>query len=265
VRSPFGAPLRTGLIARNRAARRYSRRVHSRRARLLAAVVVVAASAAMALVALGASAGPLLHTVHQTVGQLPTRSRVPETTRARPVPRMLHPGSGHAPSLLLTVVLVAALFAVALVLALVAGAVVYYGRGGLLLGRAPAPALDSRDLDADAAGLRAAALRARAALDGEDPRSAVIRCWVTLQDAAAASGIARTASETSAELATRVLGGFAVDALALDLLQRQYNRARFSEAPVTERDRSAARAAADRIVAGLVAPAERAEQVPADV
>jgi hypothetical protein len=68
----------------------------------------------------------------------------------------------------------------------------------------------------------------------------IVACWVGLEEAAAAAGIAREASETSAELASRVLTSLDAPAAAVDELLQRYRRARFSRHPLAEADRAAA-------------------------
>ncbi|WP_153396987.1 DUF4129 domain-containing protein [Ornithinicoccus halotolerans] len=81
--------------------------------------------------------------------------------------------------------------------------------------------------------------RARAAAE-EDPRNAVVACWVALEDAAASSGLPRGPAETSMEFTSRVLTRWQVRQEPLTELARLYREARFSRHPVTEEQRERA-------------------------
>lgn len=65
----------------------------------------------------------------------------------------------------------------------------------------------------------------------------VIACWVRLEDAAAAAGAARQASETPSELASRVLTDLHAPPVAVDRLLTRYRTARYSHHPLGEDDR----------------------------
>ena len=75
----------------------------------------------------------------------------------------------------------------------------------------------------------------------------IVACWVRLEDAAAAAGSGRRPSETSAELAVRVLTGFQAPPDAVDQLLELYRAARYSRHRLGEDDRRAATAALDAI------------------
>ncbi len=76
------------------------------------------------------------------------------------------------------------------------------------------------------------AARSTALAEGE-PRNVVVRCWVALEDAAAASGLARDPAETAAEFTARFLGRWQVEARLTQELAELYREARFSRRPVT--------------------------------
>lgn len=76
-----------------------------------------------------------------------------------------------------------------------------------------------------------------------DPRSAIVRCWLRLEEAVAAAGLPRVPSETSAEFTQRVLRSLDLDPRAVATLARLFREARFSEHTLGEPERSAARAA----------------------
>lgn len=74
--------------------------------------------------------------------------------------------------------------------------------------------------------------RARALAEGE-PRNVVVRCWVSLEDAAASSGLPRNPAETAAEFTHRFLGVWDVDEVSTQELAELYREARFSRHPVS--------------------------------
>jgi Domain of unknown function (DUF4129) len=80
----------------------------------------------------------------------------------------------------------------------------------------------------------------------------VIACWVRLEDAAAAAGVERMASETPAELASRVLGDLHAPAPAVERLLVRYRTARFSDHPLDESDRAVAIRSLEEIRAAIV-------------
>lgn len=72
-----------------------------------------------------------------------------------------------------------------------------------------------------------------AALAEGEPRNVVVRCWVALEDAAAASGLERDVAETSAEFTRRFLGTWEVEEATTQELAELYREARFSRHEVT--------------------------------
>jgi hypothetical protein len=84
-----------------------------------------------------------------------------------------------------------------------------------------------------------------------DVRNAIVACWLRLEAAVEAAGVARHASDTSTELATRVLGEHAVDPRALQTLAALFREARFSSHTMGEGQRDAALDALARIHASL--------------
>ena len=79
-----------------------------------------------------------------------------------------------------------------------------------------------------------------AALIGGPVDEVIVACWVRLEDAAAAAGVARGPAETSAELASRVLTDLHAPEDAVDGLLQRYRQARYSHHPLDEEDRAAA-------------------------
>ncbi|MGC4804354.1 DUF4129 domain-containing protein [Micromonospora sp. DT233] len=97
-----------------------------------------------------------------------------------------------------------------------------------------------------------------------DPRTAVIACWVRLEEAAEAVGVARRTGDTPTDLVTRLLRGdpaAGVPAIAsADVLAEfahVYREARYATRPVDERTRDQARAALGRLRGELTAVAAR--------
>ncbi|WP_229399734.1 DUF4129 domain-containing protein [Micromonospora okii] len=95
-----------------------------------------------------------------------------------------------------------------------------------------------------------------------DPRTAVIACWVRLEEAAAAAGVARKVGDTPTDLVTRLLRGDAeagvpaiVSADVLAEFAHVYREARYATRPVDERTRDQARAALRRLRGELTAVA----------
>lgn len=84
-----------------------------------------------------------------------------------------------------------------------------------------------------------------------DPRSAIVRCWLRLEEAVAAAGLPRVPSETSTEFALRVLRSLDLDPRAVATLAQLFREARFSDHTLGEPERSAARAALQRLADDL--------------
>ena len=104
-----------------------------------------------------------------------------------------------------------------------------------------------------AAALVEDAARRMAALADGDPRNGIVRCWVRLEEAVADAGLPRDAHETSAEFTVRVLHVLDLDPHAIGELAGLYREARFSEHPLTEDARGAARDALTRLQDDLAA------------
>jgi hypothetical protein len=73
------------------------------------------------------------------------------------------------------------------------------------------------------------------------PRNGIVACWVRLEETVAEAGVRPLPSETSSELATRVLHALDVDPRAVGTLARLYREARFSEHELGEDVRAQAR------------------------
>ncbi|MCD0446750.1 DUF4129 domain-containing protein [Glycomyces sp. A-F 0318] len=76
---------------------------------------------------------------------------------------------------------------------------------------------------------------------GDDPRSAIMACWVHFERASEAVGIERESSDTPADLVRRLLERHRLDGAALTRLSAAYLRARYSPHDVVEADRDQAR------------------------
>jgi len=83
--------------------------------------------------------------------------------------------------------------------------------------------------------------------EGREPRDAIERAWLGLEEGAADSGVHRLPAETPGEFVRRVLARVASDRDAAGDLLDLYLRARFSDAPVTAADVDAARAAIEAL------------------
>jgi hypothetical protein len=89
-------------------------------------------------------------------------------------------------------------------------------------------------------------------LAGGDPRRAVIACWLRLEEAAGAAGVARHPYDTSTDLVLRLLRGFDVREPALAGFAELYRLARYAPHPVDERMSGRARAFLRELRDGLV-------------
>lgn len=112
----------------------------------------------------------------------------------------------------------------------------------------------------DVEELRQAVAAGLADIDaGGDTRAAVVGCWLRLERAAAAAGVARAVTETPSELARRVLSECHVDERALTSLMRAYHQARYAPHDVTVDTHHAARAALAAVAEQLDAAAAAKE------
>jgi len=80
-----------------------------------------------------------------------------------------------------------------------------------------------------------------------EPRDAVERAWLGLEEGAADSGVRRLPAETPAEFAARVVARVDADRDAAARLLSLYLRARFGNAPVTAEDVAGARSAVEAL------------------
>jgi hypothetical protein len=76
---------------------------------------------------------------------------------------------------------------------------------------------------------------------GDDPRAAIMACWLHFERASEAVGIERESSDTPADLVRKLLVRHELDGAALRRLSEAYLRARYSPHQVVEADRDQAR------------------------
>lgn len=88
-------------------------------------------------------------------------------------------------------------------------------------------------------------------LDRGTSSEAVINAWLALERTATSIGIDDDVARTPAEFVAEVLGGFHVGPEAIERLAALYREARFSEHPIGEEQREAARQALRRVRADL--------------
>lgn len=88
-------------------------------------------------------------------------------------------------------------------------------------------------------------------LSGTDVRAAVIRAWLGLEDAAAAAGTPRLATDAPADLVARLLAAHELRPGRVERLADLYRQARFSLAPMSDADRRDALAALADVHADL--------------
>jgi hypothetical protein len=193
-----------------------------------------------------------------------TRPAVPQLTWSQAPPPPTHSaepthGGVHLPGWLLTALSV---IGVVVGLAVVAFAAWYLWR----LLRRPAPeeyaaTFSATDDDREVLA-QAVADGRRALLDGDDARTAVIACYVAMEQALAASGIARLASDSPTDLLERAtsggLSGGPAGAAAAELTGL-FREARHSTHPMDGGHRDRAAAALAAIAAALDARAATAE------
>ncbi|WP_155374217.1 DUF4129 domain-containing protein [Catellatospora vulcania] len=83
--------------------------------------------------------------------------------------------------------------------------------------------------------------------DAADPRTAVIACWVRLEQAAAAAGVPRLPDDTATDLVVRMLHRRSLDAGVLNGFADVYRRARYATHRVDDDMRLQARASLHRL------------------
>jgi hypothetical protein len=88
-------------------------------------------------------------------------------------------------------------------------------------------------------------------LDQGAPADGIVGCWLLLERSVADAGVPRAPWETSGEFAVRVLRALDLDPRAVAGLAALYREARFSDHPLGEDARAAARGHLDRVAAEL--------------
>ncbi|MBA3488323.1 MAG: DUF4129 domain-containing protein [Longispora sp.] len=121
----------------------------------------------------------------------------------------------------------------------------------------PQPAPANKSVNGGASEARAAVQAGIDALDYDnDPRRAVIACWVGLEAAAADAGTARESGDTPAELVRRLLATQQVSVGVLAELAELYRMARYAPHVIDEDMRTRARSALTHLHAELTRTAE---------
>ncbi|ACZ86826.1 DUF4129 domain-containing protein [Streptosporangium roseum] len=119
-------------------------------------------------------------------------------------------------------------------------------------GDRPPAVRPAQERPAAAAEMRAALRAGLTDLDaGDDPRRAVIACWLRLEHAAAGAGTPRLAADTPGDLVTRLLAAHRVSGPALGRLAAAYRQARYAPHEVTGSLRGTARRALAEVDAEL--------------
>jgi len=102
--------------------------------------------------------------------------------------------------------------------------------------------------EADLPTLHRGLLRASDVLEStREPRDAIVRAWMGLQEAAEDSGVRRRPAETPTEFTTRVFQSVDADRAAATALLRVYLRVRFRAGGATQSDVAVARDAIERL------------------
>ncbi|MFE6887899.1 DUF4129 domain-containing protein [Streptomyces sp. NPDC057694] len=158
-------------------------------------------------------------------------------------------GSDDASGVSLSVV--AAGLAVALLVVVVVVLVVRLRRHGLSLPRPPERPVAAEE-DAERELLLSVIGEGRRALaDGTDARAAVIACYAAMEEALAASGVPRHASDSPADLLTRASRAGLAAGTAASRLTALFREARYSSHPMDDSRRVAAAEALEEIAGPL--------------
>jgi hypothetical protein len=111
------------------------------------------------------------------------------------------------------------------------------------------PAEDQREVTVDLDA-------ARAALAGGAPRNAIVACWMQLERDAADAGVPRQPFDTSTEYVERVIGASSVDPAPIGELAALFREARFSRHALSDDHRVRAVSALERVATALRPVAE---------
>ena len=214
-------------------------------------LVLAAGVGVIVLLVAAASAGPVRMWTTRPVVPSADATRTTGSTVPATLPTFLEPsGLSSRTTAVLQILAV-------LLLALVIGAGIPTARAlrrptQIAANRAPeghdASALpDAPDRDVVEVDLAAA----RAALAEGSPRNAIVACWMQLERDAAAAGLSRVSSETSAEYVARVVASGSVNAGPIGELAALYREARFSRHDLGDEHRARALASLERVAAAL--------------
>lgn len=141
-------------------------------------------------------------------------------------------------------------------------------RRALRLGQGDDPdALDGADEALLTARLAQSAEKSLARLREGDPRNAIVRCWLDLEDTVSGIGLSRDPALTSEEFTAEVLTRYAVTPATISDLAALYREARFSEHALGELQRERAlealRSLRDELDRSRAAPSlASAEEIP---
>ncbi|GHC04703.1 membrane protein [Streptomyces anthocyanicus] len=218
------------------------------RLREAAAPLLLAATGVIGVLAL------VLHrfsTGGNTTGPPPPLAREPAPTPTflTPPPQQRHGSTDHSS---LPLYLVLALLAAVAVVVVVVAVVRRLRRFGLRVPQRPGPP-GTVAQDDDARLLLSAVDSGRRALAGtdDDARAAVIACYAAMEDALAASGVPRHASDSPADLLTRAAGTGFAPGPAAPRLTALFREARYSSHPMDGSHRKAAADALEEIASLL--------------
>lgn len=217
------------------------------------AAVAVAVTAGVVLLVAATVTGPAHYfgrtniRVHRSY---PTPTTPSGTPRGRPVGPQPLPRVHHRLDLSWIGTLLSWLVLLLLVAAVVA-AVVWVVRHRPVRDRSKPPAFDVLpDVEATRALENDSEAQLARLMEGS-PRNGIVACWLRVEESVAAAGVPTTPAETSTELTVRVLHQLDLDPHAVALLAALYREARFSEHPMGESARQAARQALGSIQADL--------------
>jgi hypothetical protein len=186
--------------------------------------------------------------------QQPVDANPPKTQRS----------TGHGLSLELTILLYAVLLLLLLAVSvlIVRKVVITRRLRRERVGAAAAEAIDDGWELAVSDDLARSATRGLTALAQGEPRNAIVRCWIELEDAVERVGRARDPALTSEEFTAEVLQRYAIGRVEIEMLGALYREARFSEHPMSESHRDSAIRALTTLRDEL-RRSQESEQVPA--
>ncbi|MET7324614.1 DUF4129 domain-containing protein [Streptomyces sp. NPDC005549] len=227
---------------------RFSLPPHEERLREIAAPLLLAATGVIGVLAM------VLHRFSS--GDDTTAPPPPLATDPMPTPALVTPAPRQRPGATdhssLPLYLVLALLAAVAVVLVVVAVVRRLRRFGLRVPQRPDRA-GTLTGDDDARLLLSAVDSGRRALagTGDDARAAVIACYAAMEDALAASGVPRRASDSPADLLTRAADAGFVPGPAAPRLTALFREARYSSHPMDGTHREAAAGALEEIASLL--------------